>query len=183
MVDKARRPRNVADLKLRMNAMLTVQFCGCNVRRFGGARRTGTEHRLHTATPSRTSPATLQPPSTMTTPVSVVGVYRKFPKELFRINKGPQIRLREYKLRHGNSFDVLANASGNIEPKALDPSTYAGKYDITCSYYFVCSSAWAQLPTGRPCGPTVTRCALSPDSSRLLGSSCIPFREVCLSLC
>lgn len=73
----------------------------------------------------------------MTTPVSVVGVYRRFPKELFRLNNGPQIRLREYKLRQGNSFDVLANASGNIEPRALNLSTYKGKSDATCSYPFV----------------------------------------------
>lgn len=57
--------------------------------------------------------------------MSVLGVYRRFPKELFRLNNGPQICLREYKLRRGNSFDVLANASGKIEPKALNPSTYA----------------------------------------------------------
>lgn len=65
----------------------------------------------------------------MTTPVSVVGVYRRFPKELFRLNNGPQIRLREYKLRRGGSFDVLADASGNIKPRALDLNTYKGKND------------------------------------------------------
>jgi len=60
----------------------------------------------------------------MTTPVSVVGVYRRFPKELFRLNNGPQIRLRECKLRRGGSFDVLADASGNIKPRALELNTY-----------------------------------------------------------
>lgn len=59
--------------------------------------------------------------------IAVLGVYKRFPKELFRLNKGPQVRLREYKLRWGNSFDILANASGNVGPGALDLKTYAGK--------------------------------------------------------
>lgn len=55
-----------------------------------------------------------QQPPTMTTPISVLGVYRRFPKELFRLNDGPDIRLREYKLRRGKSFDILANATGKV---------------------------------------------------------------------
>ena len=72
----------------------------------------------------------------MSRPVSVLGVYRKFPRELFRLNKGPRVRLREYKSRRGPLFDVVANDDGNIEPKALDPATYTGKIIPTC-YFLV----------------------------------------------
>jgi len=74
--------------------------------------------------------------TTMSRPVSVLGVYRKFPRELFRLNKGPRVRLREFKSRRGPLFDVVANGDGNIEPKALDPATYTGK-TIAASPYSV----------------------------------------------
>ena len=60
--------------------------------------------------------------------MSVLGIYKKFPRELFRLNKGPRIRLREYKSRRGPLFDVVANRDGKIEPKALlYPANYTGK--------------------------------------------------------
>lgn len=66
----------------------------------------------------------------MARPMSIAGVYRRFPKELFRLNNGPQIRLREYKSRRGGSYDVLANESGKIEQRALNPESYAGESNI-----------------------------------------------------
>ena len=77
--------------------------------------------------------------------MSVVGVYRKFPRELFRLNKGPRVRLREYKSRRGPLYDVVANDDGNIEPKALDPATYTGETFAAHSYpvYNVKSDAFS----------------------------------------
>jgi hypothetical protein len=79
---------------------------------------------------------TLTTTTAMTTPVSVLGVYRKFPRELFRLNKGVHIRLREHKSRRGPLFDVVANDRGNIEPRALDLTSYAGNNTATCSHPF-----------------------------------------------
>ena len=74
----------------------------------------------------------------MTTRISPIGVYRRFPKELFRLNNGPEIRLREYKFRRGASFDVLANKLGKIEPRALDLESYAGERDAISSSFPAC---------------------------------------------
>ena len=64
----------------------------------------------------------------------MAGVYKKFPRELFRLNKGPKIRLREFKTRKGPLYDVVANDKGKIEPKALYPATYTGKTITARSY-------------------------------------------------
>jgi hypothetical protein len=114
VVDEARRPTGVASLKLRMNITLDLFVHSLPRLAFVDLSVSIADHTR---------------PSTMTTPLSTIGVYRRFPKELFRLNKGPQIRLREYKFRQGKSFDVLANASGNVEPRALNPNTYEGKSD------------------------------------------------------
>ena len=49
--------------------------------------------------------------------------YRTFPKELFRINKGPRIYLRPWTNLQPRRFDVFLE-NGHVEPKALSPKTY-----------------------------------------------------------
>lgn len=51
--------------------------------------------------------------------------FTQIPKELFRLNNGPAIRLRamEGPLRPQRSFDLLTD-KGKVKPKALDPPTY-----------------------------------------------------------
>jgi hypothetical protein len=53
--------------------------------------------------------------------------FTTFPKELFRLNNGPKIRLRAFPgpLRPDRSFDLLTEA-GKVKPKALSPETYDG---------------------------------------------------------
>jgi hypothetical protein len=47
------------------------------------------------------------------------------PKELFRMNNGPLIRLRDRSVKKEGSFDLFTVA-GKVQPKALDPATYSG---------------------------------------------------------
>ncbi|KAI0185347.1 hypothetical protein EV127DRAFT_397169 [Xylaria flabelliformis] len=52
----------------------------------------------------------------------LIKVFRSFPKELFRVNNGRQVKLRvQQPGRH--LYDILAK-NGQVEPKALHPSTY-----------------------------------------------------------
>lgn len=47
------------------------------------------------------------------------------PKELFRVNNGHLIRLRDRSVKETGSYDLLTEA-GKVKPKALDPATYSG---------------------------------------------------------
>ncbi|TGJ81760.1 hypothetical protein E0Z10_g7002 [Xylaria hypoxylon] len=58
----------------------------------------------------------------------LISVFRSFPKELFRVNNGREVRLIPPKPgRH--IYDVLPK-DGNVEPKALNQSTYVGPNGI-----------------------------------------------------
>jgi len=46
------------------------------------------------------------------------------PKELFRLNNGPSVSLRDRALKRTGSYDLLTEA-GKVKPKALSPATYA----------------------------------------------------------
>lgn len=59
----------------------------------------------------------------MSTP-NLIAVFRKMPKELFRVNNGRQVKLRTWTPKR-HVYDIFAK-NGRVEPKALDPSTYAG---------------------------------------------------------
>lgn len=115
--------------------------------------------------------------------MSAVGVYKKFPKELFRLNKGPYVRLREYKSRRGPCYDVVANNDGNVEPRALDLATYAGKRVKIPLPGLVPSDVKlhghnAQLLTGHRCARTPRRCDPPPGVSPLLKLWYIPSLQV-----
>lgn len=63
----------------------------------------------------------------MDPPPGLIATFRKFPKELFRINYGPDIQLREWNGRWGRrNFDINA-PQGWVLPKALDAATYKGR--------------------------------------------------------
>lgn len=47
------------------------------------------------------------------------------PTQLFRLNAGSKIKLREFSHKRSRSYDILAE-SGMVKPKARDPETYAG---------------------------------------------------------
>lgn len=51
--------------------------------------------------------------------------FTKFPKEIFRLNSGPQIRLRAHPAPHRprGAFDLLT-VRGVVRPLALDPGRY-----------------------------------------------------------
>lgn len=66
---------------------------------------------------------------------AAITVYRRFPKELFRVNAGWRVQLRP-KLPLDtaiSSYDIITNPrqthfpwlKRTVEPKALDPETYA----------------------------------------------------------
>ncbi|KAI1351129.1 hypothetical protein F5Y01DRAFT_134339 [Xylaria sp. FL0043] len=52
----------------------------------------------------------------------LLGVFRSFPKELFRVNNGRHIKVR-VKQPNRHVYDILAE-NGQVEPKALNPQTY-----------------------------------------------------------
>ncbi|KAK1766563.1 hypothetical protein QBC33DRAFT_104855 [Phialemonium atrogriseum] len=58
----------------------------------------------------------------MSTP-NLIAVFRKMPKELFRVNNGRQVKLRTWTPKR-HVYDIFVK-NGRVEPKALDPSTYA----------------------------------------------------------
>jgi hypothetical protein len=59
-------------------------------------------------------------------PSNLIGVFREFPRELFRVNNGPLIKLRVWSPQR-HSYDIFTER-GLVVPKALDASGYAGQY-------------------------------------------------------
>ena len=55
---------------------------------------------------------------------NLLGVFRTFPKELFRINNGSTIKLRVWTPTR-RSYDIFARDE-LVSPAALDPQTYSG---------------------------------------------------------
>lgn len=64
--------------------------------------------------------------------------YTITPKELFRLNNGPVVRLRAYPgpRRPPGLFDLLTY-QGKVKPKALNPSTYEGENLHLCDLNMV----------------------------------------------
>ena len=60
------------------------------------------------------------------------------PKELFRVNNGHSIRLRDRSVKETGSYDLLTEA-GKVKPKALDPATYSGS-DVRVAFLFPVSN-------------------------------------------
>ena len=58
-------------------------------------------------------------------PNQLIATYKVFPKELFRVNKGPDISLRAFPTRPKRKFDLLT-INGMVKPKALNAQTYIG---------------------------------------------------------
>jgi hypothetical protein len=48
-----------------------------------------------------------------------------FPRDLFRVNNGLSIRLRDRAVKRAGSYDLLTEA-GKVKPKALNPNSYTG---------------------------------------------------------
>jgi len=120
--DIGRRPANIARRTLRAN-MLNVVWEGWHPQLGDRAYIISRPFLTPRTRLGPTSTVTLVATgTTMSRLVSVLGVYRKFPRELFRLNKGPHIRLRECKSRRGPLFDVVANGDGNIESWTLRPT-------------------------------------------------------------
>ncbi|KAF2177148.1 hypothetical protein K469DRAFT_604466 [Zopfia rhizophila CBS 207.26] len=61
---------------------------------------------------------------------TLITVFKHIPKELFRVNNGRAIILREWSLQRQRSFDIVTK-SGKVKAKALDPATYRGKFKLT----------------------------------------------------
>jgi hypothetical protein len=57
--------------------------------------------------------------------------YGSFPKDLFRLNNGLSVRIRDRAVKRTGSFDVVTEA-GKVKPKAIDANTYQGEYRIAC---------------------------------------------------
>ena len=55
------------------------------------------------------------------------------PKELFRINNGPSVALRDRTVKKTGSYDLLTEA-GKVKPRALNPNTYTGRCDLKPRY-------------------------------------------------
>ena len=51
--------------------------------------------------------------------------FTAIPKELFRLNKGNSVLLRDRNVKTTGRYD-LVTVGGKVKPKALDPQSYAG---------------------------------------------------------
>ena len=56
----------------------------------------------------------------------LINTFKTLPKELFRLNNGPSIRLRAWPTKPTGSYDLLTEA-GKVKPKALNPNSYVGE--------------------------------------------------------
>ncbi|KAG6244646.1 hypothetical protein E4U24_004912 [Claviceps purpurea] len=54
---------------------------------------------------------------------NLIAVLRKFPKEIFRVNNGPSVKLR-VQSPYRQTYDIVAKQNGLVEAKALGPETY-----------------------------------------------------------
>jgi hypothetical protein len=59
--------------------------------------------------------------------MSAITVFRRFPKELFRVNNGPTVRVRP-RTPNRHVYDIITSSNGFVEPKARNPLTYIGKF-------------------------------------------------------
>ncbi|RNJ56495.1 hypothetical protein D7B24_007215 [Verticillium nonalfalfae] len=57
----------------------------------------------------------------MSTP-SLVSVFKRFPKELFRVNNGSAVKVRAWSPKR-RTYDIVVE-NGVVRPKALEPSSY-----------------------------------------------------------
>ncbi|KAI0010078.1 hypothetical protein F4779DRAFT_327899 [Xylariaceae sp. FL0662B] len=60
----------------------------------------------------------------MLRPAQLIARYRKFPRELFRVNGGPEVKLRAFEPARRNVYDIIVDKDGMVHPKALHPETY-----------------------------------------------------------
>ncbi|KAG6122916.1 hypothetical protein E4U13_000873 [Claviceps humidiphila] len=54
---------------------------------------------------------------------NLIAVFRKFPKEIHRVNNGPSVTLRAWS-PYRRSYNIVTKQHGLVEAKALNPSTY-----------------------------------------------------------
>ena len=66
--------------------------------------------------------------------MSAITVFRRFPKELFRVNNGRTVWVRA-RTPNRHVYDIITSGNGLVEPKALDLSTYMGKFTKSVRYY------------------------------------------------
>jgi hypothetical protein len=72
-------------------------------------------------------------PWTFLVMMKFINSYRILPKELFRINNGPLVRLRPWDtVRKPRRFDIYLTDEGIALPKALDRASYKGKPNKSC---------------------------------------------------
>lgn len=57
----------------------------------------------------------------------LINTFKLMPKELFRLNNGTSIALRDFAQKRGSSFDIVTKA-GTVTPKALTPENYECKH-------------------------------------------------------
>ena len=55
----------------------------------------------------------------------LIRTFTAIPKELFRLNNGSSVLLRDRNVKPTGSYD-LVTVDGIVKPKALDPKSYAG---------------------------------------------------------
>ncbi|CAI7625725.1 unnamed protein product [Penicillium glandicola] len=106
--------------------------------------------------------------------------FTQIPKDIFRVNSGPFIRLRAWPgpTRPHGVFDLLTTA-GKVQPKALDPSSY--EFPNGASMRPNSRTQQNLVRTVRPRGPTIYVYAITAglftyiSSPRLLPSTDFSF--------
>lgn len=56
---------------------------------------------------------------------NLIGVFKSFPKEIFRVNNGPHVHLRQ--LSPNRRIYDISVRHGMVEAKALQPHSYKGE--------------------------------------------------------
>jgi len=94
----------------------------------------------------------------------LIAIFRTIPKELFRVNNGRRITLREWSSER-HVFDNITK-DGRVKPKALQPSTYEGE-----RAFWGAGTGYGTF-TKRDQPRTVPRCGPTHRTSNTLSPGC-----------
>lgn len=67
----------------------------------------------------------------------LIKTFTSFPKEIFRLNNGANVRLRDRLEKETGIYD-LTTVAGFVKPKALSPESYIGMYEVSYAMFKLC---------------------------------------------
>ena len=107
----------------------------------------------------------------------LIRTFTAIPIELFRLNNGSSVRLRDRNVKPTGSYD-LVTVGGKVKPKALDPKSYAGSAALVRfigdwkadGYQPQMAPLYAQIQSPKIYSSTVSKAPMS---------LCTLFQQVC----